>query len=140
VDAASDELAAHVGLQAGRVRLAAFQTVLSTLAPEAASELARRHPGVELNVVDVYPPEALPMLRAGQVDVALVFGHADTPREDEGFASPTCSTTRCLIAAPCEPDPSPPAERTPRHETVKRRAHRSAAELSPLRFILGVSA
>lgn len=85
VDAASDELAAHVGLQAGRVRLAAFQTVLSTLVPDAASELARRHPGIELNLVDVHPPEALSMLRAGQVDVALIFRHPDTPHEDEGF-------------------------------------------------------
>ncbi|WP_114906637.1 LysR family transcriptional regulator [Ornithinimicrobium murale] len=85
VDAASDELAAHVGLQAGRVRLAAFQTVLSTLVPGAASELARRHPGLELNLVDVHPPEALAMLRAGQVDVALIFRHPDTPQEDECF-------------------------------------------------------
>lgn len=85
VDAASDELAAHVGLQAGRVRLAGFQTVLSTLVPAAASELAHRHPGVELNLVDVHPPEALAMLRTGQVDVALIFRHPDTPHEDEGF-------------------------------------------------------
>jgi DNA-binding transcriptional LysR family regulator len=85
VDAASDELAAHVGLQAGRVRLAAFQTVLSTLVPDAASELARRHPGVELDLVDVHPTEALDMLRAGQVDIALIFRHPDTPHEDEGF-------------------------------------------------------
>lgn len=85
VEAASDELAAHVGLQAGRVRLAGFQTVLSTLIPRAAAELARRHPGVELNLIDVHPPEALSMLRAGQVDVALIFRHADTPHEDEGF-------------------------------------------------------
>jgi DNA-binding transcriptional LysR family regulator len=85
VDAASDELAAHVGLRAGRVRLAAFQTVLSTLVPKAAAELARQHPGVELNLVDVHPPEALAMLRAGQVDVAVIFRHPDTPHEDEGF-------------------------------------------------------
>ncbi len=85
VGAASDELAARVGLQAGRVRLAAFQTVLSTLIPDAAAELARRHPGVELSLVDLHPPEALAMLRAGQVDIALVFRHPDTPHEHEGF-------------------------------------------------------
>ena len=85
VDAASDELAAHLGLKAGRVRLAGFQTVLSTLVPQAASELARRYPGVELNLVDLHPPEALAMLRAGQVDVALIFRHPDTPHEGEGF-------------------------------------------------------
>jgi DNA-binding transcriptional LysR family regulator len=85
VDAASDELAAHLGLRAGRVRLAGFQTVLSTLVPQAASELARQHPGIELNLIDLHPPEALAMLRAGKVDLALIFRHPDTPREDEGF-------------------------------------------------------
>jgi molybdate transport repressor ModE-like protein len=44
VDAASVELAARVGLRAGRVRLASFQTVLSTLVPKAAAELSRSHP------------------------------------------------------------------------------------------------
>lgn len=85
VDTATDELAAQVGLQAGRVRLAGFQTALSTVIPQAASELARRHPGVELNLVDTHPSEALAMLRAGQVDVALIFRHPDTPREEEDF-------------------------------------------------------
>src|SRR5215471_13797964 len=57
LDAASVELAARVGLQAGRVRLAGFQTVLSTLVPMAATELARSHPGIELNLVDAHPVE-----------------------------------------------------------------------------------
>jgi DNA-binding transcriptional LysR family regulator len=85
VDAASVELAAHVGLRAGRVRLAGFQTVLSTVVPKAAAELSASHPGIELNLIDVHPVEGLRMLRAGNVDVALVFRHADTPDEEEGF-------------------------------------------------------
>jgi DNA-binding transcriptional LysR family regulator len=85
VDAASVELAAHVGLRAGRVRLAGFQTALSTLVPRAATELSRSHPGIELNLVDVHPVEALNMLRAGHVDVALIFRHRDTPLEEHGF-------------------------------------------------------
>jgi DNA-binding transcriptional LysR family regulator len=56
VDAASLELAARVGLRAGRVRLAGFQTVLSTLVPKAAAELSETHPGIELNLVDAHPP------------------------------------------------------------------------------------
>lgn len=85
VDAASVELAAYLGLRAGRVRLAGFQTVLSTIVPKAAAELARLHPGIELNLVDVHPVEGLSMLRSGHVDIALIFRHADTPHEDEGF-------------------------------------------------------
>jgi DNA-binding transcriptional LysR family regulator len=86
VDAASLELAARVGLRAGRVRLAGFQTVLSTLVPKAAAELSKTHPGIELNLVDAHPVEGLEMLRSGEVDIALIFRDADTPpKEEEGF-------------------------------------------------------
>ncbi|REE96698.1 LysR family transcriptional regulator [Thermomonospora umbrina] len=85
VDAASVELAAQVGLRAGRVRVAGFQTILSTIVPEAAAALSASYPGIELNLVDVHPVEGLRMLRAGHVDIALVFRHADTPDEEEGF-------------------------------------------------------
>lgn len=85
VDAASTELAARVGLRAGRVRMAGFQSILSTVVPAAAAALARTHPGIELSLVDVHPDEALRVLRAGEVDVALVFRYADTPREDDGL-------------------------------------------------------
>ncbi|OPG12775.1 LysR family transcriptional regulator [Microbispora sp. GKU 823] len=85
VEAASAEMAAHVGLRAGRVRVAGFQTVLSTIVPKAAAELSASYPGIELNLVDVHPVEGLRMLRAGHVDLALVFRHSDTPDEEEGF-------------------------------------------------------
>jgi len=54
VNAASVELAARVGLRAGRVRLAGFQTVLSTLVPRAAAELSSSYPRIELNLVDAH--------------------------------------------------------------------------------------
>ena len=85
VDAASVELAARVGLRAGRVRLAGFQTVLSTLVPKAAAQLSRLYPGIELNLVDAHPAEGLTMLRSGHVDIALIFRHADTPLEEDGL-------------------------------------------------------
>jgi DNA-binding transcriptional LysR family regulator len=84
LDAASVELAARVGLSAGRVRLAGFQTVLSTLVPKAAAELSRSHPGIELNLVDAHPDEGLKMLRSGHVDIALIFRDTDTRFEEEG--------------------------------------------------------
>jgi len=85
VDAAAVELAARVGLRAGRVRLAGFQTVLSTLVPKAAAELSRSHPGIELNLVDAHPVEGLEMLRSGHVDIALIFRDAGAPVEEEEF-------------------------------------------------------
>jgi molybdate transport repressor ModE-like protein len=85
VDAATKELAAQVGLQAGRVRLAANASVLSTIVPKSAATLARAHPGIELSLIDLHPDEALQALRHGEVDVALIYRHADDPVEEEGF-------------------------------------------------------
>jgi molybdate transport repressor ModE-like protein len=75
LDAAEAELAAHVGLREGRVRLAAFPSALGTLVPAAAAWLAAETPGLDLRLTEAEPPEALRMLRAGYVDVALVFQH-----------------------------------------------------------------
>ena len=75
LDAAENELAAHVGLRAGRIRLAAFPSALSTLVPMAAARLEGENPGLDLTLAEAEPPEALRMLRAGYVDVALVFRH-----------------------------------------------------------------
>jgi DNA-binding transcriptional LysR family regulator len=75
LDAAENELAAHVGLRAGRIRLAAFPSALSTIVPGAATRLEAENPGLDLSLAEAEPPEALHMLRAGYVDVALVFRH-----------------------------------------------------------------
>ncbi|HXZ65625.1 MAG TPA: LysR family transcriptional regulator [Streptosporangiaceae bacterium] len=75
LDSAEAELAAHVGLRQGRVRLAAFPSALGTLVPAAAARLATETPGLDFMLTEAEPPEALRMLRAGYVDVALVFQH-----------------------------------------------------------------
>src|SRR5215217_4029118 len=78
VDSATAELAALVGLNAGRVRLAGFNSVMSSLVPQAATVLAGQHPGLELSLTDSHPEDALELLRAGQVDVAVIFRYDDT--------------------------------------------------------------
>ncbi len=76
LDAAENELAAYTGLRAGRLRLAAFPSALGTIVPAAAAVLRGTDPGVDLRLTEAEPPEALRMLRAGYVDVALVFRHS----------------------------------------------------------------
>jgi DNA-binding transcriptional LysR family regulator len=85
VDAATNELAAQVGLQTGRVRLAANASALSTIVPKAAASLAQAHPGIELSLFEQHPVEALQLLRHGDIDVAVVFRYADAPLDEEGF-------------------------------------------------------
>lgn len=75
LDAAENELAVYSGMRAGRLRLAAFPSALGTIVPAAAAMLRERHPSVDLRLTEAEPPEAVRMLRAGYVDVALVFRH-----------------------------------------------------------------
>src|SRR6202000_1491366 len=84
LDAAENELAAHSGLRGGRVRLAAFPSALGTLVPAAAARLRAEHPGMDLRLTEAEPPEALRMLRAGCVDVALVFRHVQVTGGSSG--------------------------------------------------------
>ena len=83
LDAAESELAAHSGLRAGRVRLAAFPSALGTFVPAAAAAFAAVHPAVELRLVAAEPADAVRMLRAGEVDVALRFGYPGTSPTDD---------------------------------------------------------
>ena len=82
VDAAAVELSAMVGLRTGRVRVAGFQSALATLIPHTAATLRRDHPGIELHLADAHPQVALDLLRAGQVDAALIFRYDDTTPDD----------------------------------------------------------
>ncbi|MCW6003781.1 LysR family transcriptional regulator [Micromonospora sp. CPCC 205371] len=84
IDAADAELAAHVGLTAGRVRLAGFSSVIGSLVPRAVAALASRNPGLRVSLVDTHPPEALELLRAGAIDVAVIFRYDETEPEPDG--------------------------------------------------------
>src|SRR5208282_1656078 len=90
LDAAENELAAYTGLRAGRLRLAAFPSALGTIVPAAAAMLRGHQHSVDLRLTEAEPPEALRMLRAGYVDVALVFRYSpDAPGAGEPGAKGT---------------------------------------------------
>src|SRR5262245_44617946 len=72
LDAAENELAVYSGLRAGRLRLAAFPSALGTIVPGAAALLHSQHPTVDLRLTEAEPPEAVRMLRAGYVALALI--------------------------------------------------------------------
>jgi DNA-binding transcriptional LysR family regulator len=84
IEAADAELSAHVGLTAGRVRVAGFSSAIATLVPRAAAALAARHPGLEINLSDAHPHEALELLRTGKIEVAIIFRYEETEAEPAG--------------------------------------------------------
>jgi DNA-binding transcriptional LysR family regulator len=87
LNAAEQELAAHVGQREERIRLAGFPSALATVVPAAAARLRAEHPGVELLVAEAEPQTAVRMLRAGRVDMALVFAYVQ-----QGAAGPQAGT------------------------------------------------
>jgi DNA-binding transcriptional LysR family regulator len=83
IDAADAELSAHVGLSAGRLRLASFSSVIGSLIPRAVAALTGKHPGLQIDLTDTQPPEALGLLRTGRIDVAIIFRYDDTETEPD---------------------------------------------------------
>jgi molybdate transport repressor ModE-like protein len=70
---AEAELEAIAGLRGGRLRLAAFPTVGATLMPLAIATFRERHPDVELTVRQLEPEDSLPLLKSGELDIALTI-------------------------------------------------------------------
>jgi DNA-binding transcriptional LysR family regulator len=75
--AAEAELEAIADVRGGRVRMSSFPTAGASLLPPAVALFSRRHPEVELTFVEQEPEEAVQMLRAAELEVALVFTYRD---------------------------------------------------------------
>lgn len=77
LDRTEREAVSMARAEAGRVRLAAFPSAVASLVPGVLDVVGRKHPGLEVELVDAEPPEALDALRRGRVDAALSFSYID---------------------------------------------------------------
>jgi DNA-binding transcriptional LysR family regulator len=89
--AAQEDLDAVGGLARGRVRIAGFPSASSTLVPAVLASMAAAVPGVTTSYVEVEPPEALELVRRGEVDVALTFTYVG-----DDIATDAALVTRAL--------------------------------------------
>jgi DNA-binding transcriptional LysR family regulator len=71
--AARAELDDLARLRGGSLRLAAFESAWTALVPAAVSGFRERHPAVELHLSEADPVDAVAEVRAGAVDLAVVF-------------------------------------------------------------------
>jgi DNA-binding transcriptional LysR family regulator len=101
LERAEAELAASTSLRSGVVRLASFPSAAATLVPVAVRDLATRHPGIGWDLIEAEPPEAIEMLRAGQVDLALTFRYPGQV-EPEGLTSTTVLHDPLFLVTPDE--------------------------------------
>ena len=79
IECAEEELAALAGLRGGRLRLACFQSAGATLVPRAVAQFHRLHPDVELGMIEGEPDVATAALKAGDIDLALVYDFEALP-------------------------------------------------------------
>ena len=73
LEAAEDAMSAIAGLRGGRLRMASFPTAGATLMPLAIATFRSRYPDVELTLAEGEPEDIAPRLRAGELDLALLF-------------------------------------------------------------------
>jgi DNA-binding transcriptional LysR family regulator len=71
--AAEAELEAIAGVRGGRVRVSAFPTAAASILPSAVALFSERHPDVELSFIQAEPGRAATMLRAAELEVAVVY-------------------------------------------------------------------
>jgi DNA-binding transcriptional LysR family regulator len=83
LESAEAALGAIAGLRGGRLRMASFPTAGATLMPLAIASFRARHPNVELTLAEGEPEQIEPRLRAGEIDLALLFEFGDPSPADE---------------------------------------------------------
>jgi DNA-binding transcriptional LysR family regulator len=77
LSAAEAELEAIAGVRGGRLRLSSFPTAGASLLPPAIALFNSRHPEVELSFAEEEPNEAVQMLRAAELELAIVFEYRE---------------------------------------------------------------
>jgi DNA-binding transcriptional LysR family regulator len=80
---AERDLAELTGQAAGPVRIAAFQSVMTSLIAPALRSLAVAHPAIQPVVTERYGPAAAAGLRLGDLDIVLTEYDAASPRPAE---------------------------------------------------------
>jgi DNA-binding transcriptional LysR family regulator len=70
---AEAELEAIAGLRGGRLRLASFPSAGASIMPKAIAVFRDRHPAVELSLALAEPDDAVALIRAGEIDIALTI-------------------------------------------------------------------
>ncbi|HUA12854.1 MAG TPA: LysR family transcriptional regulator [Solirubrobacteraceae bacterium] len=85
LEAAEAALGAIAGLRGGRLRMASFPSAGGAIMPTAIAAFRAAHPLVELSLAEGEPEQVAPRLRAGELDLALLFEFADGPALAEGM-------------------------------------------------------
>ncbi len=84
IELAEDELRDWRDGATGVVRVGAPASALGAFVIDAARDVARQHPGLRVQLSELYPESGLPLLERGAVDIAVVadLGNGAIPQSD----------------------------------------------------------
>ena len=87
VATAEEDMRALAGLLTGTVRVGAFLSACTSFVPQALAGFEAEHPDIEIQLEQLEPAPALGRLRAGELDVAVVWDAPGEPSliDDRGF-------------------------------------------------------
>jgi DNA-binding transcriptional LysR family regulator len=102
LELAEDALSAIAGLRGGRLRMASFPTAGATLMPLAIASFRASYPDVELTLAEGEPEEIFPRLRAGELDLALLFEFAGELARPRDITRVELLEDRMFLALPSE--------------------------------------
>jgi DNA-binding transcriptional LysR family regulator len=83
LQAAEADIQAIAGVRRGTLRVSSFPTAYATILPPTIREFRRRHPGVELTLTETDPLSGLSALKAGALDVALIYEYDFVPLAED---------------------------------------------------------
>jgi DNA-binding transcriptional LysR family regulator len=81
LEEAERELSEIAGLESGRVRVVSFPSASATVLTRAIGLFRSRFPAIELELGEGEPEESIPLLRAGEYDIALGFDFSQHPHD-----------------------------------------------------------
>ncbi len=102
LETAEAALSAIAGLRGGRLRMASFSTAGATLMPLAIATFRASYPDVELTLEEGEPEEIVPRLRAGELDLALLFEFGDEIRLQRDMTRVDLLEDPMFLALPSE--------------------------------------
>lgn len=80
LEQAEADLASAAGQARGRIRVSGFQTSVRALLAPCIAPLARSHPDLRLEILEIEAEGALPLLRSGDLDIAIAEEYEHAPR------------------------------------------------------------
>lgn len=93
------DMSDHARARSGRVRIGAFPSAAATIVTRGLRQISATHPGLEIGLEQLEPPQAWQALATGHLDLAVVF---DYPEPETKSATGPLSTSEGSLDHLCD--------------------------------------